>query len=275
MCLVGMVHLGNGEYIAFKNRDLQYQPDVDVPRFLAKTQEPCLVFPVGEGEGEGIWAGVNRSGVSFQFSDIYVSDHRTLSDSAVEEARRFFRVFHQDALQECRSASDAVMKFIDLYQSGSIVKRLRQIMLVCGRDTGAIVEIGDEQVGIEWLDEHGYLIRSNWPVVLGVRAPQGEAQQPLHISAKLRAQRAIELIEQSDDWGVECAKRLLCDEKYGKTGMSICRHSRQKGYRTTSSVIVHVMKNRACCYYNLEGPPCGAGFREKKLPQCNGGRETC
>ena len=222
MCLVGVFHNRDNSYILFKNRDLEYRPNIPEPEIVKNGDNTniLIIFPSSEKTSNEIWGGINKFGLSLQFADLY-TNKLSFSDKILEEKRIPLRKLHYEIINNCKSVEEATTFILKNYMD-STLGNFDQIILIADPKNSVIMECTNEGIGLNWSEKTGYLLRSNYPINLKYLAPD-PFSEPLYLSALCRYNRANELIKKNVIKDVALAKQILTDKVYGDTDLSICR----------------------------------------------------
>lgn len=257
MCLIGIMRLYNNHYILFKNRDLEYLPDLPGPKNMNDKGFRRIIFPTSSESDDAIWGGINEFGLSLQFADIYTN---FMDESKLENEREVIRNIHCHALSNCKNADQACSFIIKEYRTNTF----NSMILISDLELSIIIEATSKGLAMECLKDRGYLVRTHWPLLLSSFAPSVLKNRD-HISALCRHQRATEMIEKTENWGVQLAKLILSDRACGDTSYSICRSGADEEYITRSSLIIEATNRKKNCHFVLNQSPTIDNFQHKEL----------
>lgn len=262
MCTIGVVFSGN-QICTFKQCDLiPYtifnEPDTRVGgekfagRYIAMTRQ----------NSKGIWAGVNDAGVGFVAADSYTTtsaDYYTPSG----QGDQLFAAY-EACVQNYSTARDAANSLIGFYQGAQTGTPFSapDIALITGWEDAA--KTSPIAIFIEYMPNpynqnsvrtierrDGYFVSTN-----NFRLQPESVDYPANHSTYLRLRRAEMILE--CDPSAAGIKKVLTDQYYGETELSICRKTAYSGreFYTQATAMFSVSADaKPVCEYQINGNP--------------------
>ncbi|MDO5516444.1 MAG: hypothetical protein Q4F66_02745 [Clostridium sp.] len=253
MCTIGTLFNGD-TMIMFKQCDLDKEALFEHPRLNINDDIKYVTF---ERSGNtGTWCGVNNYGVSFVAADsyldnddngIYHNSKKEISDNSIFEA-------YKDIISKFKNAKSAVS-----YMRGFYSKfKDPDILIIGDKIERYYIEAYNSQVIVVKLDSSG--IANFFTATNHFRYIHGGVDYSKNHSTYLRLQRSQEILNK--ECNLRGVIKLLKDQYYGKSVLSICRSDDivpefEDSYKTmaTSIFIIDNDCGRIGCYYQINGNP--------------------
>ncbi len=269
--------------------------------------DPTTFYPPQEREGRagrylamtrdgrpGLWAGGNECGLSFTAADNYTRTLPTGRPAAAHVLSRtstnqeendnvdsLFRAYEK-AVADYVSAPDAVAFLSDFYLNGDDANpgpfESPDISLFSDLEQSTYIEyspVGDfvfDSLGNVIGEQGGPQVRTltagaeYFASTNNCRLFNTSVTYPMNLSTYLRLDRAQMLLQQEPSHaGIH---RLLQDQYYGKTDLSVCRVAVTPGqYYTQASVIMSATAEGLTCEYVINGNPRTGTWETARLPR--------
>lgn len=259
MCTIGAV-FSQGQIITFKQCDLVPTVVFNDPekRPGAGGVESYLAFTRGPQHGR-MWAGSNSSGVGFVAADAYTN---TRYDAPDDQTDALFAAY-EDSLRRGLTAMDAASIVTDFYlgrQSGvpfpapdiclhtgwEDEERTRPIAIFTEYTPGPCNQSAVRQI----IRRDGFFVSTNHFRI----QPDAVEYRDNH-STYLRLGRAEAILQQNPT--LEGVLRVLRDQYYGETELSICRETAYPGqeFRTQATAVLIAAPTGSRCLYQINGNP--------------------
>lgn len=262
MCTIGVVFSGN-QICTFKQCDLIphtefYMPDPrnglenEVGKYIAMTR----------ANSKGIWAGVNDAGVGFVAADSYTTTSAGYYTSS-SQADDLFAAY-EACVAKYTTARDAAESLIDFYQGTQTGQPFSapDIALITGWEDKTKTK--PVAIFIEYMPNpfnqgsvrtivrrDGYFVSTN-----NFRLQPESVNYPSNHSTYLRLRRAETILEA--DPSADGIRKLLKDQYYGETELSICRKTEYplKEFHTQATAMFTVAGgDKPVCEYQINGNP--------------------
>jgi len=253
MCTIGTLFNGD-TMIMFKQCDLDEETLFDMPKLNQQDNIKYITFE--RSDISGTWCGVNNYGVSFVSADSYLNNDnninyhnskKSIKDSSIFEA-------YKNIISNFKTAKAAVEYMKNFYK-----KFLSPDILIIGdKIERYYIEAYDSEVIAVKLDSSGisnYFVATNH-----FRYIHGGVDYSKNHSTYLRLNRAQEIL--SRQCNLRGVIKLLKDQYYGKSVLSICRSTdivpqNEDAYRTfaTSIFVLDNDSHKIGCYYQINGNP--------------------
>ncbi len=252
MCTIGIVYR-KSTMIIFEQCDLDKETLFYEPKIKNNKDIKYMSF---EREGiQGSWCGVNNYGVSFVAADSFVKgeDNYLHNSASKVEDSSIFKAY-ESIISNFKSAKEAVEFMKNFYATFYNP----DILIISDRKESYYIESYHGEV-VEALlapEFHPqYFVSTNH-----FRFIHGGVSFEENHSTYLRLKRAEEML--LEDCSINGVKKLLKNQYYGKSVMSICRSSNicpkgEAAYNTQAAVmfVVNNNCNDISTYYEINGNP--------------------
>lgn len=260
MCTIGLVYR-KSTMIIFKQCDLDKRTLFYEPKIKKLNDIKYMSF---EREGiDGPWCGINNYGVGFVVSHSYVKDENNYFHNSVSEAKdsSVFKAY-EDIISKYKTAGDALKYMKDFY----FHSLSSEILIISDKKESYYVETYmGEVISVKFTPEFDpkYFIATNHFRFLHEGVDFNENR-----STYLRLKRGEEMLLK--DCSISGVKKLLEDEYYGKTPLSICRSSdiciKGEDLCNTQASAIFIVNNNCSdisTYYKINGNPKNNKFTFK------------
>ena len=260
MCTIGAVFDGSN-IVTFKQCDLIPVTTFNSPQVRTGSNGVGKYLAMTRQGSEGIWAGVNSSGVAFVAADSYTTTAANYACTGAQAAALF--AAYEASISQYTTATEAANSLISFYQtmgSGTPFPA-PDISLISGwadeertRPVAIFIEYMPNpfnQASVRVIQRtDGYFASTN-----NFRLQPDSVNYPANHSTYLRLNRA-ETILQSEPTR-QGVKTLLSDQYYGETELSICRETAYMGteFHTQATDVFTVAQSAQVCEYQINGNP--------------------
>lgn len=253
MCTIGTLFNGD-TMIMFKQCDLDKETLFKNPILNINDDIKYITFE--RADNNGIWCGVNNYGVSFVAADSYIQNgdnnfyhnsKKDIKDYSIFEA-------YKNIISNFKNAKSAVGYMKEFYYK----YKNPDILIIGDKIERYYIEAYNSQVIVIKLDSSG--ISNFFTATNHFRYIHGGINYSDNHSSFLRLQRSQEILNK--ECNLRGVIKLLKDQYYGKSVLSICRSDEivpdfEDSYKTfaTSIFVIDNDCDRISCYYQINGNP--------------------
>lgn len=253
MCTIGTLFNGD-TMIMFKQCDLDKETLFKKPVLNINDYIKYIAFE--RSDNNGIWCGVNNFGVSFVAADSYVqsgndemyhNSRKEVNDSSIFDA-------YKNIISNFKNAKSAVAYMKEFYCK----YKNPDILIIGDKIERYYIEAYNSQVIVIKLDSSG--ISNFFTATNHFRYIHGSVNYCDNHSTYLRLERSQAILNK--ECNLRGVIKLLKDQYYGKSVLSICRSDEivpkfEDSYRTfaTSIFVIDNDSGRISCYYQINGNP--------------------
>jgi len=258
MCTIGVTYKKNKGFILFKNRDLNQVKENPDPVIAKGEIGKYIKFGVSSGKKKpGVWGGVNDSGVGILGAD--GNSLQNFTGKGYTNGEKTWETY-EEVLSKTDNVRDAYKFLIDAYEDQNI-GGTGDIILIADTDRAAVLEYLPHKWGIEFIENHQDVIRTNFfQIMQHIRPPRD--MDSVTLSSHLRFERAFQIISQTNkNPDVEMIKKLCQDHWNGPSEYSICRHGGKDKYNTLCSAIMDVQNDAIHAHYIMNNHPCNERYK--------------